>query len=433
MIDRENVLKNHAVHTSLIDVKEKVESLLDNFLDNISYGHIINRCKLVLSMIIDVLDNGNLELVRLEWLDAINSICANIRNHSVNFESTENLSYIDNIDTCTDELLEYVFRLNSVNNMPVDVNEAYRQYVETYHQRVKDLISCIEETENELNTIKEAVAESKTISESNLAELSNKIVQEQQRLDSFATAYQKQMNDDKESFSQLKISLSQQFADNTKTWDDKVSALIENGNSLQDEFNNSADEQFEIFNQEKNNIIQKYSSSFEHFEDEVRNMVGIINANTFSSKYREVADDAKSRASLWHKIAIGAMICVAAFAVYAFVCTTNNDTGWVKLVAKIFATGTLATIAAYAVNEASKQEKVERYARKIEMELVSIDPFIESLQEEKKTEIKQIVAEKIFNSPDDMGISRRDDFNVKQRHNNSELMKIIEAMLKNNS
>lgn len=64
------------------------------------------------------------------------------------------------------------------------------------------------------------------------------------------------------------------------------------------------------------------------------------------------------------------------------------------------------------------------------MELVSIDPFIESLDDEKKTEIKKTVAEKIFNSPDDMGISKNDDkYGKRLERINTNLLKELIALI----
>lgn len=156
-------------------------------------------------------------------------------------------------------------------------------------------------------------------------------------------------------------------------------------------------------------LIEEYKQRFAEYEEQVKNIVGIVNTNMFAHKYKEVADDAHKRARFWHGIAVGLMVLVSVFAVYAFVISANGDTSWVKLVAKIFTTTTLVTGAAYAARQASKQEKVERYTRKIEMELVAIDPFISSMNEEKQAGIKEEIARKIFGNADAMEISSKDE------------------------
>ena len=103
------------------------------------------------------------------------------------------------------------------------------------------------------------------------------------------------------------------------------------------------------------------------------------------------------------------IVLVGAFAVVQFGFNVNEDTSWVKLVAKIFTTSTLVTGAAYAARQASKQEKIERYARKIEMELVAIDPFIQSIEEEKRSAIKEDLARKLFGDAKALEISSKEE------------------------
>lgn len=79
--------------------------------------------------------------------------------------------------------------------------------------------------------------------------------------------------------------------------------------------------------------------------------------------------------------------------------------------AKIFATTTLVTGALYAARQASKQEEVEQYARKIEMELVAIDPFIQSIEQDKQDLIKEEIARKLFANTDAMNISKKSESN----------------------
>ena len=81
------------------------------------------------------------------------------------------------------------------------------------------------------------------------------------------------------------------------------------------------------------------------------------------------------------------------------------------LIAKVFATSTLAASAAYSARQASKQEAVERYARKLEMELVTIDPFIESLSDDQKSALKVELTRKLFGNPKSMEITSQDESN----------------------
>ena len=69
---------------------------------------------------------------------------------------------------------------------------------------------------------------------------------------------------------------------------------------------------------------------------------------------------------------------------------------WTKSIIRIVAAAALSYPATYAANESSKHRKQENYNRKIELELASINPFIEILAETKKQEIKEKLVEKYF-------------------------------------
>ena len=353
-----------------------LDNLLDDRLDDLMYGETINRALLIVNIVIDVLEKSKSELIRLAWLDNMDSQLTNIKNCCVNYQNSENVSYLDSVDTYVDEILENINKIISVNSMSLDVNKAYGDYIDKYYERTENLIGCIDETENELRDLSEQIEDNKASAKTELDTLSNRITSEQQRLDTFALSYQNQMSNDQQEFNKLTSEFRQEFIQKKSSWDEEVKQIVSDAEELNNSAEKMVNELLEKFIEEKNGIISKYVESFDKYQEDVKKMVGIINTNTFSFKYREVADDAKKRARLWHFIAVISMICVAGFAIYAFISTTSEDTSWVKLVAKVIATGTAATIAAYAATQANKQEKVERYARKVEMELVAIDPFI---------------------------------------------------------
>ena len=245
--------------------------------------------------------------------------------------------------------------------------------------------------EDDITAFKKGINEQEETSRKNVQELKSVVDSERKRLDGFATTYQQQMQTDQTSFSAMSDLLKISFSE-AQTEREELFAKQSKG-----------------FQDEATGLITEYQNRFSEYEKQVENIVGVVNTNMFSYRYKQVADDAHSRAKFWHGCAMVLMVLVGAFAVYAFVITVNVDTSWVKLVAKIFATTTLVTAAAYAARQASKQEKVERYARKIEMELVALDPFIQSLEQEKQSMVKEEIARKIFGNADAMEISQKDE------------------------
>jgi hypothetical protein len=56
--------------------------------------------------------------------------------------------------------------------------------------------------------------------------------------------------------------------------------------------------------------------------------------------------------------------------------------------------------AAYAITESARHRKMEHRYRRMQLELASIDPFLESLPKEQRDGLKKTLAERIFAQPE---------------------------------
>ncbi|MBK8853218.1 MAG: hypothetical protein IPN10_03705 [Saprospiraceae bacterium] len=108
-----------------------------------------------------------------------------------------------------------------------------------------------------------------------------------------------------------------------------------------------------------------------------------------------------------------------------------SEFDWVKSVLRIIAAAVLSYPATYASRESAKHRKLENFNRKLELELSSIDAFIELLPDEKKQVIKEKLAEKYFGSTiesfEDTDLKSDKDFSLQGIER---LFKAIEPILK---
>lgn len=351
-------------------------------------------------------------MIAITWLEEGSKALANIKSYLTNYKSNKDANTLTNNSSGQlDILLQTTAKLNCVKSTQsfrgiVAAENEYTRVMDLHNEQLHEKVRLLE---GEIAELRKNIEEHDKLSQKSLADFQNALAAEKQRLDGFATSYQNQMAADKSAFSDMSTSLKDSFSiaqeERKKAFAEEVEKISKQGVAI----DQNAASQREALQSQGAQLIAEYQKKFDDYEQQVVNIVGIVNTNMFSHKYKEVADDAHKRAKFWHGLAVLLMAAVGIFAVYAFVITVNADTSWVKLVAKIFATTTLVTGAAYAARQASKQEKVERYARKIEMELVAIDPFISSLDEDKRSLIKEEIAKKIFGNSDAMEISSKDE------------------------
>lgn len=405
-------IDSHSVHSNLELVQETIASVETMQDKPPAAVEVLSRIAMVVKNFSLALETCNKNLVAIAWLNDGATALANIKSYLSNYMSNKDVnSLTSNCAGQLDTLLQVSAKLNCVKSAQnlrgiVAAENEYTRIMDAHNEQLYEKVKTLE---TEVANLRAKIDEQANQAQNNLSELQRSITDEKHRLDSFATSYQSQMATDQKSFSAMSDSLKETFSlvqeERKKSFAEELENIKKQGLSI----DQKAASQSEEIQLKSDRLIEDYKKKFDEYEKQVANIVGIVNTNMFSHKYKEVADDAHKRAKLWHAIAVILMLAVGAFAVYAFVITVNADTSWVKLVAKIFATTTLVTGSAYAARQASKQEKVERYARKIEMELVAIDPFVASLNEERQSIIKEEIAKKIFGNADAMEISSKDE------------------------
>jgi hypothetical protein len=129
---------------------------------------------------------------------------------------------------------------------------------------------------------------------------------------------------------------------------------------------------------------------------DARKLVNVIGNVGATGNFQLLANYHNKEANKWRIVAISFMALLSLILIFTIWDIHVGDFDWVKSVVRIFAAGILSYPATYAAQESSKHRKQENYNRKIELELASINPFIEILEEPKKQMIKEKLVDKYF-------------------------------------
>ena len=90
------------------------------------------------------------------------------------------------------------------------------------------------------------------------------------------------------------------------------------------------------------------------------------------------------------------MILLSGILIYTIWDISGSNFDWTKSLIRVIAAAALSYPATYAARESSKHRRLETMNRTAELELASIGPFIEILDDKKKQEIKEKLVEKYF-------------------------------------
>jgi hypothetical protein len=129
---------------------------------------------------------------------------------------------------------------------------------------------------------------------------------------------------------------------------------------------------------------------------DVEKLVGVIGNLGVTSGYQTTANDARVSMWVWQGVAVLAMLGLVSFAYFAFLPAMKGGFTWEGFAMRAFLTVTVGVLAAYAATQADRFFQMEKYNRKLALELAAIDPYIALLPEEQKNKFKIEIGQRSF-------------------------------------
>lgn len=130
--------------------------------------------------------------------------------------------------------------------------------------------------------------------------------------------------------------------------------------------------------------------------EEAKKIVNVIGNVGVTGNYQIIANQHKKTADFWRITAIVFMTLLSGILIYTIWDISGSNFDWTKSLIRVIAAAALSYPATYAARESSKHRKLETVNRTAELELASINPFIEILDDTKKQEIREKLVEKYF-------------------------------------
>lgn len=200
-----------------------------------------------------------------------------------------------------------------------------------------------------------------------------------------------------------------------KDYENIKTTYINKINDLTKQENENFNQRLESFNKKydenKIELIKRAEESISLIEDklnEANRLVGLVANSAVTGKYKIIADENKTSADRWRLVASLLMTILSGLLIYAIWDISSKDFDWKKSLIRIIATAALSYPATYAASESKKHRNLEIRNRQIELELASINPFIEIMDNEKRKEIKANLVEKYFGNNHNEHIEKSD-------------------------
>lgn len=343
--------------------KEKISVEMLSFF-NSAYQYISDRIKITIPILVQDAEMnamGSEVEAALQQINAFlgNSNAGHLTNATNNFNSALNRT----------RNFPLPFSKNDFNFSKAisDFQKTVKEKYDILEKENKNLKEAIEKFESDLNNKEEEILRLFKLIETKETEIQN-----------LNSTFQTEFNN-------IKTKAIQEFDTDRKLFRTEIDS---DKKLFKDEIEKIKTE----INTDTSDLIEELNEKLQ----EAKSIVNVIGNVGITGNYQIIANEHKSSANFWRGIAIAFMTVFSGLLVWTIIDLSSSGFDWTKSLIRLIAAAALSYPATYAARESNKHRKLETINRTAELELASINPFIEILDDDKKQSIKEKLVDKYF-------------------------------------
>lgn len=175
--------------------------------------------------------------------------------------------------------------------------------------------------------------------------------------------------------------------------------------------------------------LSKYETLYEEIKEkdnQISKLLDIVGDKARIGEYKKNADSSKIERIIWQVITI--FLFLGSFGMMFYITIWDKDYDKFTVI-KYIVSAILMGAATYTGKQASNSRKDEVYYRKQELELASIDVYLESMDSNSKDEIKKELSSKLFGQAQNTYTNKYDE---KKGFAIDDIIRVIEALKNKN-
>ena len=352
--------KNHPIHQKILELKSRCnDSKTKEKVD----ADLLLIIKTFYQFLNDRLGLAIHSLVNTDELNAIQNELQSTLTHLTEYLTDNNTGRLQAVQQNINNSMPFV------RNIPIILNKAEFNFSEinaNYSDFIETKIAAINESIAQLNKDID-VSHTQFMGQNNIIDsLKTQLADQQNQTQEIANDFRNYLQGIQQEFEQRGILISnaqkQQFEETKTEFATRVDLLI-------------------------NEIMEK--------RDKARQMLNVIGQEGTAAHYLDTAVKHTKTANLFRWISLSLMLIICIF-ILAMIWSSQGEFNWQRYALRLLSISIFIYPATYAARESSKHRNLAHQRETAAVELVSIEPFIELLDDAKKQEIKEKLTEKYF-------------------------------------
>jgi len=375
----------HPIHETL----KQLEGYTSKQFDDIKEGETQERRRFlkIISTYQELLSDLDPELVPINQLDSLNTALRSqhIWNQVVSYSSNQNNGHLLNAnDYLTNQLTQlslllaiakktkFIKPFKQVENIVDDFTQTISSQKMKLQTELAELTASLNARQQELAKLEQLIEIRKNETDTQMSQWQSQFSESQERRNTEYANWSKKLDEQaqKEVESILEKSNSE-LATHQKSFEARIKEIIDDGN-------------------------EKHQAILELYELTAGDSVG--------AGYIKNANDEMKQANMWRWISIGFISLTVLWLSFVYFCNAGAfefckigaENFWAKIVTAFSLTGVMLYGAAYSSQQSTKHRNNEKRAKWFALEIKAFDPFISSLKEDQRHELKKQLSERLF-------------------------------------
>ncbi len=372
----QDIFKQHQVHTRIKNIQTILRDKALKKLDA-DVEQEVSRIKKCVNLVNKILSSADQELVTQAHLDQINQQLTTLEQHLNNFKSNQSMPELQAANNYIDQILNILSAMATVSLPPESATEVS---VNSLIERGEEFLETLDERKKELQQQIAGLKTSATHLETRLGELQARIDEKIAALDQLSNEWIQQFSDSQNErekrFSELMSKI--ELASTTQT------------NAIVDKLSKAVSKKQKTYEEK----IDSYLSDATDRHEKIRKLHGLIAEDSITGGHKKSADGERKTANFWRGFSVFFLFLAAAWLGIVF--WQTGGISWKASLSGFPLTLVLLSAAGYAAHQSSTHRRQSNRQRQFALEMIAIDPYLETLGEEERNAIKKQLAAQYF-------------------------------------
>ena len=414
--------KKHAVHKTLKKLRHSVDAS-DVKLDDSQQIANYARFRKVVTFAKKALDSVDPELVTQQALDQIQNALAKMEAHHQTFLQNKDANPLNQP---ADAFLNHLHLLPH-NEFP-EGERVLADQVEAFESSAGKMLDGLKAESERVGKEHEQLNQRVEQLGQQLTAFSTQFEQQKKRVDTLineqTTQFAQRADDQTKKFNEQQGRFDGAETARTQQFDDRIAKYAE---ELRTSSNEATESVKKLVDEQGTTLTDAVSqhglastnalATLQERLDEATKIVGIIGSTGLTGNYKIVADQERKTANWLRAIALVCFLAMVGVVCYIVWNIGKDQFSWQVALFRLAVVLVVVAPAVYCSRESSRHRRIEQRTRRIELELVSLQPYLEALTEDERRAVITKLANQYFGgeategiegAPAKLDLSRRD-------------------------